>query len=272
MKKFSIVTSYYNRREQFYRTLKSIEKSSLAEQVEIIVTDDCSNEKHKINDFETMFKFPVKVIEVKSENRWYINPCVPFNIAIKEAIGEIIILQNPECLHVGDILESIDKKLKPTDYITIGCYSIDEQTTNKLSEINFNSDFDEVYYEILAKISPMQNRSVVEGQNSWYNHSIYRPNAYHFVSAIHKKNMDELGGFDERYAQGIGFDDDELLERIRKLGLNIKYSDSPFAIHQWHYSENNFFAKAVNPMVAFSKNQKIFNEQTKTQTTWKANQ
>lgn len=272
MTKFSIVTSYYNRREQFFRTLKTIEKSKFSDQVEVIVTDDCSSTEHKINDFQSLFKFPIKVIEVKPEDRWYINPCVPFNMAIKEAIGEIIILQNPECLHVGDILDSISQKLKDGDYLTIGCYSTDETTTKKFSELDFNLDFDTLYYDILAKISPMTNRSMVEGQNCWYNHSVYRPNAYHFVSAIHKKDMDELGGFDERYANGIGFDDDELLERIKKMGMKIKFSDSPFAIHQWHYSENNFFAKAVNPMMAFSLNQKLFNEKTKIQTIWKANQ
>jgi hypothetical protein len=125
---------------------------------------------------------------------------------------------------------------------------------------------------IKAQITPMNNVNYVrEGYACWYNHSIYRPAAYHFVSAITKKNMDKLNGFDERYSNGIGFDDDEFLYRIKLLGLDVQIHDEPFVIHQWHYSENNFFAKSENVGEAITKNQNLFNNVTKKSKSWYVN-
>ena len=75
------------------------------------------------------------------------------------------------------------------------------------------------------------------GRNFWYNHPIYRPVAYHFLAAIMKKDLDELNGFDERYAYGCGYDDAELIQRIKHNGMDIiiyPYENNPFIIHQYH--------------------------------------
>jgi GT2 family glycosyltransferase len=261
--------AYYNRKPQLIRTLKSIEKSIKVDEVEVIITNDCSAPEHSIDDLNGQFKFPINVINVDPKDRWYINPCVPFNMAIKEAKGEFIILQNPECMHVGDILLDVSYCLNPKLYITYGCYSINQDTTNSLGTLNLESET--LYDDTMKLISPLTTASVIVGENSWYNHSLYRPNAYHFISAINKVNITDLGGFDERYAMGIGFDDDELLWRIKLKGLSVLIQDSPMGIHQWHYSENNFFAKAVNPSDALYKNQVLFNNITKKETTWIVN-
>jgi len=259
--KISIATSYYNRKPQFINTLKTIQKSKQIDNVELIVVDDCSDDEHRLDDIPQQFSF-VKVIRLESKDRWYTNPCVPFNKAIKEASGDVIILQNPECLHVGDILSDVVNSINDDNYIAYGVYSINKSITDSIYDLPYNDD--RIFDMIKAQIKPMNNINYVsEGQSCWYNHSVYRPAAYHFVSAISKKNMDILNGFDERYANGIGFDDDEFLFRIKLNKLNIEIHDNPFALHQWHYSENNFFAKSPNINEAIIKNQTLFNNITK---------
>ena len=259
--KISIVTSYYNRKQQFINTLKTIKRSKQIDNVEVIVVDDCSAEHHKLDDLISEYPF-LKIIHVNPENRWYINPCVPFNMAIKQATGDIIVIQNPECLHVDDILTNIVENLNDTNYLTYAVYSIDYQTTMDFNTLPYEHKY--LFSLIKSQITALNNSSYVnEGNRCWYNHSIYRPVAYHFISAITKKNMDELNGFDERYAHGIGFDDDEILFRIRKMGLDVKIIDEPFGVHQWHYSENNFFAKVRNPAEASHHNNNIFQNITK---------
>lgn len=259
--KISIVTSYYNRRPQFINTLKTIQQSSQIDNVELIVVDDCSNDTHRIDDLPEVYPF-VKVIRLESEDRWYTNPCVPFNKAIKAASGDVIVLQNPECLHVGDILNDIVSKINDMTYLTYGVYSINQEITGYLYDLPYDNEH--IFSMIKAQIMPMNNFSfVVEGTSCWYNHSTYRPAAYHFVAAITKSNMDKLNGFDERYANGIGFDDDEFLYRIKSLGLNVEIHDEPFALHQWHYSENNFFAKSENVGEAILKNRDLFHSVTR---------
>lgn len=267
--KISIVTSYYNRKPQFINTLKTISNSKQINNVELIVVDDCSKPEHQLNGIEQDFPF-VKVITLKEEDRWYTNPCVPFNKAIREATGDIIVIQNPECLHVGDILDDIVNKINDKNYLVYGVYSLDKERTSYLYDLPFDNEH--INKMILSQIQPMNNVNYVsEGQACWYQHSIHRPAAYHFVSAMTKKNMAELNGFDERYSNGIGFDDDEILHRIRLLGLDIQQIDEPFAIHQWHYSENNFFAKSENVGLAVQKNRDLFTNVTQQTNTWHVN-
>ena len=259
--KISIVTAYYNRKSQFINTLKVISKSEQINDLELIVVDDCSSEEHRLEGLIEEFPF-MRIIRLESKDRWYTNPCVPFNIAINDAIGDIIVLQNPECLHIGDILDDIVNSVTEINYVTYGVYSTTKEMVDEVSLLNFKSPG--LNDELIDIISPMHNVNyVAEGKSCWYNHSIYRPAGYHFIAAITKNNMNKLNGFDERYSNGIGFDDDEFLFRVKLLGLDVEIHDTPFAIHQWHYSENNFFDKSENVGLALQKNQQLFNNITK---------
>ena len=208
----SICMAYYNRRELLLNTLESI-SNSVIKNIEIIIVDDNSTIEQDVFDLSDKYPFSIRVIKIR--NKTHLNPCIPFNIAFNQAIGDIIVIQNPECEHNGDILKHVTENINDSNYITYACYSLSQ---NKSKEIR--------------NVSAVSN-----GDSAWYNHSIYRPVAYHFCSAITKKNINELGGFDERYKNGIGYDDNELLLRIKRKGLNVSIVDNPFVYHQWHYSE-----------------------------------
>lgn len=256
--KISIVTAYYNRKEQFINTLKSIRLSNIINDIEVIVTDDCSSEPHRLEDLLDDFPF-LKIIRVEPEDRWYTNPCVPFNKAINEATGDIIVMQNPECLHAGDILSDICKTINDSNYITYAVYSITQPMVNSITNLNFNESF---YDEIKKVISPTNNVGFTgNGHACWYNHSLYRPSEYHFISAITKINMDKLNGFDEKYATGFGWDDDEFLFRVKLLGLKTEIHDNPLGLHQWHHSENRLMTN--NFHAEYAKNKGLFDNITK---------
>lgn len=266
----SIVTAYFNRKNLFYNTLRSINNSSIKD-IEVIVVDDCSSEEHRLEDLKEEFKF-LKVIRLEKENKWYINPCVPFNIGIKEAKGDIIVLQNPECYHLGDVLKDILNKLNEKNYLSYGCYSLDKNMTEVVSN-TINSDKKIIdQSKIQNSINPMVDRRIIqEGGIGWYNHSIFRPVGYHFLSAIKKSNMNQLNGFDERYAKGIAYDDDELLVRIRRMGLNVEIVNNPFVLHQWHYDTNNFVAQATNAAELLNHNRNLLYNVTRREQTIKVN-
>lgn len=260
----SIVTAYFNRKKLFYNTLKSISNSKVKD-IEVIVVDDCSSDEHRLEDLTEEFPF-LKVIRLEKENKWYINPCVPFNIGIREAKGDIIVLQNPECYHLGDVLSDILTNLTNTNYLSYGCYSLDKERTYKLSEINSDN-----IEQIKESLSPLPFQIIrEEGGLGWYNHSVVRPVGYHFLSAIKKENMDKLNGFDERYAKGIAYDDDELLVRIRRMGLNVIIMDNPFVLHQWHYDTNNFVQQASNTIELLNHNRNLL-QITRQESTIKVN-
>lgn len=247
----SIVTSYYNRKELLYRTLLSINESK-QKNIEFIVVDDGSDENERIEDFMNEFKF-LKVVRIEKKDKWYVNPCIPFNIAINKSVGDIIVIQNPECVHVGDVLTEIVKYLTNENYITLSTYAINE---NSLENLNNAQKTNTLIEYLNNKPQQPSGGSPIEG---WYNHSKYRPVNYHFCSAITRENMKILNGFDNRYAYGISFDDNEFIERVKRLGLIFKIIDHVSVIHQWH--PTNFYNR-IDFNILHKKNKDIFNNIT----------
>ena len=225
--------AYVNRKLQLLNTLKSISMSKIDKKdYEIIIVDDCSNELNKLNDIKQIFNdLNIKIIEIDKSTKWWINPCVVYNIGFKQIKNDIVIIQNAENIHNGDILTDIRENFKENDYRTYACYSLRREETidlNNLDNIN------------------IKNRKIkCVGDNGWYNHSLYNKTAYHFCSVISKQNLFKLNGFDEKFANGIGCDDDELKRRIELLYLNINIIDKPFVIHQWHYNKDCLTVKAI---------------------------
>src|SRR5512139_2945721 len=91
-----IVTAYHNREKQLLKTLESFRGYS---DIEVII----------VNDSEPLNlpNYPFDVTEIRIKNKTWINPGVNFNIGFEEALSrkpEKIIIQNPECYHVGNIL------------------------------------------------------------------------------------------------------------------------------------------------------------------------
>ena len=222
----SIVTAYYNRKKLFYETLKSIGRSAYKD-FEVIAVDDASSPEERIDDLVGEFPY-LRVFRIEEEWKTYFNPCVPFNIGIRKAHGDIIMLQNPECLHVHDVLSHVAKEVNDSNYVTISAYQTGKKITPTLPQIIEKGSLLD-YFKSLPQQSCTGKNAV-----GWYNHSKHRPVAYHFCSAMTRKNMESLDGFDKRFSWGIGFEDAEFIDRVRWSGLNIVISDDVSVIHQWH--------------------------------------
>jgi len=223
----SIVTAYYNRKTLFHKTLYSIARFQYSEQIEIIAVDDGSRDEERIEDLQKEFLF-LKVIRLEKSEKWYQNSCIPFNEGFRHVKGDKIIIQNPECYHFDNVIEYTFKNLKDKDYLSFSCFALDKTTTDS---------YEVSYPENIVKTcisNPELPTSSVNG-NFWYNHSQYKPEAYHFCVALTKKNLENLQGFNEALALGIAYDDNELVKRVKNT-LNIKFVDDILVLHQNHYN------------------------------------
>lgn len=225
----SIVTAYYNRKLLFKRTLDSLRFYENKFEFEIIAVDDGSSNAERLEDLIVEYPY-LRVHRILPEEKWYSNPCIPFNIGIALARGEKIILQNPECYHFNNILGYVASELKSNSYLSFGCFSLDKENTD-----------DDVLFNDRSNINALINKSshIVksDGALGWYNHSKFRPASYHFCTAIMTADLVDLGGFDPRYAFGHGYDDDDLIYRIKLKGLKVKHVDNLIVLHQNHYFE-----------------------------------
>lgn len=213
----SIVMSYFNRLKQLDFTLETMTKSSY-DDFEIICVDDHSDSDH---DPSTLIsKYPqlnFKVIRMCDliSHRWYINPCVPYNWGFRHSRGSVIIIQNPECCHIGDVISHCASHISDDQYLSYHCWSA---TKDQLGDLR---DHKPISYEPRPK-------------GTWYNHEIHRPESFHFCTAITRKNLRALNGFDERFAFGIDYDDTEFVRRVKNLGLKITFVSDPMVVHQPH--------------------------------------
>lgn len=251
MPRISIVSAYYNRKKSLWRTLKTVEKSSFKD-FEFIVIDDASDSSQRVEDFVEEFNF-VKLVRIEPKDKHHINPCIPFNLGFSLVRGDIVIIQAPECLHVGDVLSFVANNSKDNQYLVFSCYGLGKDLSNKLD----SSDFTE--QSIINVVGDFRARSTINvGKNdSWIVHPVYRRAHYNFLTSMTTKDLHDLGGFDERFADGYAFDDTEFASRISKKKMDIKFVEKPICIHQFHGSAEQGIS---NLHLREARNRALYNE------------
>lgn len=223
----SICMSYKDRERQLTFTLDTIIQS-IHKNIEIIIVDDGS--KKCVDKIMKSSNIKYKLIKIKEKEKWWINPCIPYNIAIKQSKGDIIILQNPECCHVGDVVNYCVNNIKDNEYFSFCCYCLNQTLSRRLRKKGTN---------FFNSINRFNGNGFQDG-SGWYQHPIYRPLKYHFLSCFNRKTASVIKGFNEHFAAGMGYDDDELVYRIEKSGIEIKQisENDPMVVHQWHDRPN----------------------------------
>lgn len=238
--KISICIATINRRELLLHTLNSIEYNNKGKKrdLEVVIVEDSSRPEERIDDVVNNYSFPVLYLPVTEEfkqSAWSC-PVIPFNLAFNFVSGDVVIIQNAENLHVGDIVGYIIKNIRRSTYLSFGCYSMNDKDTENLHDkigkkkSNYSSEYiKSAVGQFKGFVSPW-----TDGDTCWYNHSIYRFGYNYFCCAMPRKDLEELSGFDERYAHGFAYDDCEFLLRIARKPMIQKHVDDPFVIHQFH--------------------------------------
>jgi glycosyltransferase involved in cell wall biosynthesis len=225
----SVVMAHYNRINLLRHTLKTI-CNTKSKDFEIIIVDDFSDTQHNLSSIKSEFpQLKINLINMSDvvATKTYVSPCVPYNVGFRASRGDKIIIQNPECCHVGDVISYAENNLNDNNYLSYHCWSCDRPDLN-----------------LLHTGRSIQIDKPQPTKAKWYNHKDHRPVAFHFASAITRKNLIELNGFDERYALGFNYDDTEFLQRIKNKNLKIDFVADPFVIHQYH---GKMFNNPLNP-------------------------
>jgi glycosyltransferase involved in cell wall biosynthesis len=224
----SIVMAYYNRLPQLTFTLKTFQSSKYKD-IEIVIVDDYSSSQHLLDRLQSEFPLlNLKIIKMQDQNsvKTYVGPSIPYNVGFRQSSGNIIIIQNPECCHVGDVISYVDQHCNDESYLSFHCWASGKRDLGVLHAQGY--------------------LDTTTSSGRWYNHQKHRPASYHFTTAITRKNLIDLNGFDEQYSAGFAYDDDEFIERIKKKKLKIKFVSEPWTIHQYH---GKSFNHLMNPAI-----------------------
>ena len=240
--KVSIIMTYFNRIVQVENTLQTIEESRYPKNlIEVICYDDRSEIEPLITDI-TRFSFSIKIIYGKLDrDETIINPTFSYNQAFLRGNGEYIILQNSECMHIGDIISKAVLSLqnKKNSLVSFPCYATASESRSK--EI-FRKRNDSTSLKHILETT-WKELDFPKEFKSWYNHRTLRPQALHFCNAFHRNMLDRVGVFDTKFIYLLCIDDNDYADRfmfhynaIIEIPEHENYSN--FAVHQYHGKYN----------------------------------
>lgn len=183
MKPLSIAMPYFNRHGQLAQSRMMYDKTYPDLDIEYSICDDGSTPP--LVDTQD----PKVRLTRLPEKRTAKNPCVPINIAVRNCTREMIVLTNPETEHHTRVLDQMLNAWKGlNDYVMAGC------------------------------------RDTLHGD--WYSGDgrsmkgcLAPPRFhYHFCVLFHRELFERIGGFDEDYREGHGYDDNDWLWRLHAAG------------------------------------------------------
>jgi hypothetical protein len=124
-----------------------------------------------------------------------LNPCVPLNAGAREAAGAVVVLTGCEVAHRrADDLERLVGLLEgPKDYVVAACH---------------------------------------DTRRGWIQHSQHRDARLHWFTAIHRAWFADIGGFDEGFRWGYGWEDTDFVRRLESAGTNFVVTDDVIVDHQ----------------------------------------
>jgi glycosyltransferase involved in cell wall biosynthesis len=206
----SICMTTYNRAPQLSRTLASIFKQQVQDlQVEVIVVDDGTDTETKT----LCDSYNVKYFKLdRPPSTTYRDVGRPMNIAIRQSIGDIVILQNAECMHM--------------DPNTI------EKLTSQVTDRNV------VFSKTTSLYPDGSFHSLYVGKD------LQRP--FFFCGAIKRIILERLRGFDEEYP-GSGYEDNDFAARLARENIEFVFTDIEVH-HQWHERAGALHINAAQAM------------------------
>jgi hypothetical protein len=226
--KYSFLMPYYDREYHLTSTLRSfLIKYSERKDFEIIVVEDYKNilneDHHKklLNVINDKNFIPLKIKHLQNFGKIVFSPTILFNQGAKESSGEILVITNPECYHETNILKGFDEEfaINKNIYVICACQSVNMQYNTSVNEDGSTHKEPTGFYHF----------------EQWYQHSVYNNRRLNFCSAITKENYFKIGGFDEKYADGIAFDDDDFRDTILyKSDIKVITRDDLFVSHFNH--------------------------------------
>lgn len=223
----SIVMGYFRRANLLENTLKTISQQTSIANIEVVIVNDDVVQQDIIdlcNNHQNQGPFGDIKLFHTNRDYYFRNPNYAYNVAIKRATADHIIIQNPECAWVGDVasglLNLMSNKTKP--YYCCRCLSL-SAADNKI--------FDEKINRYELSFGLFNDRPEYVGRTN--------PRPFHFCLGMNRHDMIAMGGFDERI-KDIAHDDDLLAFTVARNNFDIRIlSDEPFyVLHQNHDRSN----------------------------------
>lgn len=181
--------------EQLRNTLRSFQERGYGPEVEVVLADDGKLTGEEIA-LPPEWRFRVKVIHPRLDRARPGVYCTLINAAFREAKGGIILIQDAGCMHLDKVVDRAIAQCGEGSCLSFTACSADE------------------------------------GGSGRPGRGACGPSADRRCFAITARNLRSLGGFDERYSRGVGYEREEFLYRVREGKLRVQLVDDCATLRQ----------------------------------------
>lgn len=226
----SFIYPIYNRADLFAVTLDSFVLQDDPPPYEIIVVDDGSTDhvrdvvRYYAAEMPTPFRLPIRYVRIDGtlydgiigcDLRGCNNPALAINVGIREARGERVVLTSPEVKHLRS------------------------SNVRRLAE--------HVLPPSTALVADVYDRTWRDTEFGGWIGGGPKQRALHFLVAFRRDDLLAIGGMEEAFMAGRGFEDNELTERFAAAGGRYLFTGpTVIAEHQPHYRAEPGPLDAIN--------------------------
>lgn len=193
----SLILPYWDRQEAADKALALLAEQYVGLDIEVVIVDDGNRVPFLVPALP--LEITVVRLPAKSEPK---SPCTPWNAGVKAARGDIIILSCIEVLHTTPVIQAMVEQLRAAG---------------------------QMGYVLAAAWCP--------DDGIWHCHSSVKVptcpdgSGIGFCSALHKDLYQAVGGFDEKYRDGAGYEDRDFIWRLHKAGAKFITRDDLVVVH-----------------------------------------
>lgn len=184
-----------NRLKQFMVTKRVYDL--MPQKKEFIIPTRSATELRKFLKANNLFK-GVRLFSYQVEKGF--NPSKAFNIGVRNAKYDHIIITSPEVVPITSVLAQLEELADKN----VVCQVFDEDSIGDKSFSLVNNHY--------RNINP----------------------AYYFLAMYNKQDIEEINGWDEEFMQGYAYEDDDFGARWVRAGLPFEIHEEIQALHQYH--------------------------------------
>lgn len=246
MKKVSYIIAHRNRCDLLEQNLISLQRQT-SNDFEVVIADN-SDDINKRSLRTLVLKYcnslDIQCVFVKPEKHPYakgfsgqlqknmFNPALQQNICAKIATGDVLVLTSPEVVNANTNVERIINLTEGKNkYFYLGW--IDELPKQN---VDINS-LTESYIKELCKTPGKWAKCRNDANWSVKNY---------FLGIINRDDFLAIGGIEEKYMQGIGYEDDEFAQRLSLNEFDIQLKEEICGIHLSHPRDYQPAGLAIN--------------------------
>lgn len=217
----SVVIPITNRLNLFKRSLPTLLKQNYPiDKWELVVVDRGSTDGlveylKSLDGLLHMTYLKIDVakspVPVFGEGVGVVNPSLAWNIGIRKAVGDKIMLTSPEVIHWTNTLEQGEKNC----------------CNNRI-----------VIALVLDQTTPETDISFIDNNtglgclvsSGWRQHDA----GLYFIGVVPKVLFEWMHGIDEEYMRGLSWEDTDTGRRMIAAGGKLVHADDMIGLHQWH--------------------------------------